>query len=351
MKILILSRSFYPSLGGSETNAEILAREFHHLGHKVKIITQTIGSDLDVNGLIFPFEVIRIPKLGQMISLIKWCDVYLHNGISLRGLWPLILFRRPWVVRHQVWLRTMDGSITKTGGNSNSLTVKFKHWITQFATSISISESIADHLQSPSTVIPNPYRDNLFRIIPDINKTKELVFLGRLVSEKGVEMLLQALAQLADSGLRTKLTIVGDGPDKLSLEKKSEELRVNHQVIFIGSKVGEELVSILNEHQIMVIPSLYDEPFGVVALEGIACGCVVVGSEGGGLKDAIADCGVTFPNGNVQALTEALLDLLQDQDQLSKYRANAPKHLLRHQKSAIAKAYLEVLEITVNSSR
>ena len=101
----------------------------------------------------------------------------------------------------------------------------------------------------------------------------------------------------------------------------------------------------------MVVPSLWDEPFGIVALEGIACGCVVIGSEGGGLKDAIGSCGVTFPNGDVQALTQILLKLLKNPDQTSIYRANAPDHLLRHQKSAIAEAYLQILETAINSSR
>jgi glycosyltransferase involved in cell wall biosynthesis len=351
VKILILSKFFHPSLGGSETNAEILAREFTQLGHTVKVITQTLGNDLDVNGLVFPFEVIRVPNPIQLIGLVRWCDVYLHNGISLRGLWPLLLFRRPWVIRHQVWLRSMNGSINRIGGDSGSLIVRIKHWCSQFAVSIAISKSISDRLECPSTIIPNPYRDHLFRILLDVQKTQELVFLGRLVSEKGVELLLQALAMLANSGLRPKLTIIGDGPEKSKLEIKSEELRVNPQVVFVGSKVGEELVDILNRHQIMVIPSLYDEPFGVVALEGIACGCVVVGSEGGGLKDAIASCGVTFPNGDVHALTETLQDLLQNPEKLAYYRANAPDHLVRHQKTAIAKSYLEVIEMAINHNR
>ena len=101
----------------------------------------------------------------------------------------------------------------------------------------------------------------------------------------------------------------------------------------------------------MVVPSLWDEPFGIVSLEGLACGCVVIGSECGGRKDAISSCGTTFPNGNLQALTEALVNPLQNPQQLASYKANAPAHLLRHQKSAIAQSYLQVLETAINSSR
>ena len=103
-------------------------------------------------------------------------------------------------------------------------------------------------------------------------------------------------------------------------------------------------MQLLNAHQILVIPSRWQEPFGIVALEGIACGCVVVGSEGGGLKEAIGDCGPTFPNGDVQALTQTLVELLTNTGKLSTYRANAASHLSHHTSKAVAKAYLQVLE-------
>ena len=61
-------------------------------------------------------------------------------------------------------------------------------------------------------------------------------------------------------------------------------LGLERQVEFTGVLQGETLVRTLNAHRIMVVPSRTPEPFGVVALEGIACGCVVVGSEGGGLS-------------------------------------------------------------------
>ncbi|BAB76934.1 glycosyltransferase family 4 protein [Anabaena sp. FACHB-709] len=347
MNILLLSMFFYPSLGGSETNAEILARQFSQMGHKVIVVTQTIGNNLDANGLPFPFEVIRNPHWMKLVKLVKWCDVYFHNGISVRAAWPLLIFNKPWVIRHQVWIRRIDGSVNRIGGNPNDWIVKIKRWINQFAVSIAISEAIAEHLNCPSFVIPNPYRDYLFRIIPEANRNKEIVFLGRLVSEKGVDILLESLASLAEYRLSPLLTIVGDGPEKAKLELKSKKLGIHQRVVFVGSKVGEELVSLLNEHQIMVIPSLYDEPFGVVALEGIACGCVVVGSEGGGLKDAIGSCGLTFPNGNVEQLTNILFNLLTHPEQMKFYRDNAELHLARHTSKAIAKEYMKVLEAAV----
>jgi glycosyltransferase involved in cell wall biosynthesis len=70
----------------------------------------------------------------------------------------------------------------------------------------------------------------------------------------------------------------------------------------------------------------------------------VVGSEGGGLKDAIGNCGITFPNGDVDALTQTLEFLLQHPEEQVQYRKNAPIHLAKHRKEAVATAYLRVLE-------
>lgn len=336
MKILISSNCFYPRLGGSETNAEILAREFVKQGHDVKLTTQTPGTSSDANDNPFPFQVIRQPKAHQLMSLMRWCDVCLQNGIILKQLWALYLTQTPWVIRHQTWIRRPYEDATWL--------TRLKLLSAKWATSISISEAIANHLNYPSTIIPNPYRDEQFRLMPEVKRDKELVYVGRLVSDKGIDLLVQAVANLKAFHLAPKLTLIGSGKEKEALRQQAKTLDIEAQVALVGPKVGGELVTLLNQHQILVVPSRWHEPFGVVALEGIACGCVVVGSEGGGLKDAIGNCGITVPNGDVDALTQALAHLLKYPSEQTHYRQNAPIHLAKHRKGAVASAYLRVLE-------
>jgi glycosyltransferase involved in cell wall biosynthesis len=100
----------------------------------------------------------------------------------------------------------------------------------------------------------------------------------------------------------------------------------------------------LNDHQIMVVPSRWDEPFGIVALEGIACGCVVVGSENGGLREAIGPCGITFPNGSVDELATVLRKLLGDPELCSSLRSQREAHLARFEARTIACEYLRIFE-------
>ncbi|HEY9664807.1 MAG TPA: glycosyltransferase family 4 protein, partial [Allocoleopsis sp.] len=276
------------------------------------------------------------PTLQQLLQLTHWCDVFFQGCVSLKGIWTPFLVPRPLIITHQTWYRRADGS---TNWQDH-----LKQLVTHFATNVSVSEAIAQSLPVPSTVIPNSYRDDLFYEMPEISRTTELVFLGRLVSDKGANLLLDALGRLKAMDLTPNLTIIGQGPEETALRQQAQTLNLTHQIHFAGLKTGQDLAQLLNAHQIMVVPSLWAEPFGIVALEGIACGCVVIGSEYGGLKDAIGGCGVTFPNGDVEQLTQRLYHLLTHTHELAHYRKAAPSHLARHTSRAVAKAYLEVIE-------
>lgn len=327
MNILMSSYYFFPSVGGLEEVSRVLAREFARAGHVVKLVTQTPSIEVDD----FPFEVVRRPTPLQLLGLMRWCDVYFQNNISLLLAWPLVPIRRPWVVAHHIWL-------------SHNWKGRLKRWLLlRSAVGISISQAIASEFP-PSTVIPDPYDDQVFHEIPDGPRNRDLVFAGRLVSDKGAYLVLEALTDLRSQGRRLTLTIVGYGPEEAALRRLAQRLGLDDQVYFAGVQRGEDLAMLLNAHRIMIVPSIWLEPFGIVALEGIACGCIVVGSEGGGLKDAIGLCGVTFPNGDVEALTRCLVNLYDHPEHWAAFRAAAAEHLARHTPAAVASAYLRVLE-------
>ena len=140
------------------------------------------------------------------------------------------------------------------------------------------------------------------------------------------------------------VTIIGAGPEEQNLRRLTHELGLDRQVTFAGEKSGALLADLLNRHRILVVPSRWAEPFGVVALEGIACGCVVIGSENGGLKEAIGPCGLVFPNGNAPALAERLRYLLAHPELESSLRQPVPAHLARFKPRAVASACLELMQ-------
>jgi glycosyltransferase involved in cell wall biosynthesis len=338
MRILVYSPAFLPQIGGLELNTAHLAEQIQRSGHEVTVVTTTTGGDG------FPYRVVREPSPAELLRWTRWCDVFYQANVSLRGLWPLFLVRRPWVVSHHSWYCRTDGRIVWQD--------RLKRGLLRFAaSSIAVSQAIAEDLAVPSVVIPNPYRDDLFRRLPEVERTEDLVFLGRLVSDKGVDILLDAMALLTGEGLRPRLTVVGEGPEAPRLREQAARLGLSERVSFLGTRTGEELVEILNRHRILVVPSRYNEPFGIVALEGIACGCVVVGSRGGGLKDAIGPCGDTFRNGDAADLARVLGHRLRHPELDAPCHEQAAAHLARHSMARATAAYLREMERATGRAR
>jgi len=339
MRMLFSSPAFLPSVGGLEIVVALLARELTRLGHEVVVVTKTPGPGQEEG----PYAVVRRPSAGRLLRLTRWCHVFFQANVSLRGLWPLLPIRRPWVVSHHSWYCRTDGRIAWQD--------RVKRRLLRYArASIAVSRAMAAALPVPSIVIGNPYRDDLFRRLPGVERSRDLAFLGRLVSDKGVDVLLDALARLGADGLRPNLTVIGAGPERAALEAQAAGLGLAPQVAFAGARSGEELVALLNRHRILAVPSRYNEPFGVVALEGIACGCAVVGSAGGGLPEAMGPCGRTFPNGDAAALAGVLGELLRSPASVATLLRQAPEHLAAHSAARVAERYAAEIERAVEAA-
>jgi glycogen synthase len=270
-----------------------------------------------------------------LLQKVRWSDVLVQNNISLRYVWPALLLSKPLVIAVQTWIT--DGSLPAT------LTQRIKFSVLRRSTSVSISQAIADHIDSPSMVQGNPYDDQVFVIRPEVQRDRDILFVGRLVSAKGAALLVDAVGDLLPRHPGLTATIVGLGPEEAALRSQVARLGLVKQVTFAGPLSGESLAREYNRHRILAVPSIWREPFGIVALEGIACGCVCVASEGGGLKDAIGPCGITFPNGD-QAAFEIALETLLDAPSLDGYRRGAAQHLAQFSRKTMAASYLRHIE-------
>jgi glycogen synthase len=331
MKILFSSYAYAPGVGGIETVSALLAREFAAAGHEIILITETPAPALRSD----PFEVVRNPSLARLWELLRWGDVVIQNNISLRHLIPALLLGKPVLIVHQTWIRNISGEI---GWND-----RIKHALLPRVKNIAISQAIAHDTNMAAEVIGNPYDDRIFKIIPRSARDRELLFVGRLVSDKGIDVLLRGLGILKKQNVSARLTIVGSGPEETNLRALVCQLELDQAVMFAGEKVGPELAEVMNRHQVIVIPSRWPEPFGIVALEGIACGCIAVGSEQGGLREAIGHCGMTFRNGDSKELADRLQTLLTDSQLREKFRASVPAHLERFRALTVAQRYLALL--------
>ena len=134
-----------------------------------------------------------------------------------------------------------------------------------------------------------------------------VLFVGRLASGKGVHELLRAVAQLER---RAPLRFVGDGPEREALEREAAEIGVD--ATFDGALSPEEVARAMREAVVVAMPSTYPEGLGLVALEGMAAGALVVASDIGGLPESVVDgtTGWLVSPGDVAALSFALADAL-----------------------------------------
>jgi glycogen synthase len=190
-----------------------------------------------------------------------------------------------------------------------------------------------------ATVIPNPYQNDVFKSAERGIRLHDLIFVGRLIRGKGVHILIEALRELEHRGLPRELTIVGNGPELPELVRAADGMAVS----FVGVKRDSELGELVADHKILVVPSLEPEPFGIVALEGLASGCSVVASRGGGLVEAVGPYGVFFEPGNPTALADAILAA----DSQTGSPDGVAQHLAKHHAERIAGKYLEILESTI----
>jgi glycosyltransferase involved in cell wall biosynthesis len=152
---------------------------------------------------------------------------------------------------------------------------------------------------------------------PRSNAGDGICFVGRLTENKGIADLLQAVSILPRPYRSVRVTIVGDGPMRSQLEAQAIRLGINAE--FVGFQPSSEVTRILESSSIFCAPSKTAasggrEAFGMVFLEAACAGLPVISYRSGGVSEAVADgeSGLLVPEGDVDALSAALADLLSN---------------------------------------
>ena len=333
MRILMTTPYFSPSLGGMETVAECLANEFVGLGHDVVVATSTAEDD----GIQRPFTVLRAPSLLTLIKESLRADAVLQSQISLRLGLPSLFLRRPTVIAHHMWTpRTGPGAFVG----------RIKHALLPLADNVAVSKAMAKSLSVPCSVIPNPYQTEIFHGASHAGPKRDLVFLGRLIEGKGLGVLIQSLTLLADRGIHPTLTVIGRGPAEDLHREQVKQRELTAQVEFSGPLRGAALRDRLAAHQLLIVPSVWEEPFGVVVLEGLACGLIPVVSDAGGLPEAVGHCGPIVSRNKPSELADAIERLIKNENYRNKFFEGSVEHLAAHEPSRIAAQYIKALKNT-----
>lgn len=151
---------------------------------------------------------------------------------------------------------------------------------------------------------------------------------GRLGSEKGHLILLDAMAEVAKMIPEVKLLVVGDGPDRAKLNERAKNLGIFDHILWLGVKEQSEVFDLYSVMDVVVAPSLF-EGFGLTAAEAMAAGRPVVASAVDGLNEIIEDnvTGYLFPAGDSKRLARDIIRLLSNHEKSKVMGAKGRKRI------------------------
>ncbi len=352
MRILMLSWEYPPRVvGGMAHVVAELSRALAQEGNEVDVIT-ALDENLPEMEVMDKVNVHRVaPYHGRPLNFFAWVHqlnlAMLEKGVSLNNHRPFDLIHvHDWLaaypgrglkyIYHMPLLATIHA--TEFGRSSGLHTDEQRYinevewWLTYEAWKVTccsrfMREEVQTVFNLPADkieIIANGIRPAAFRAeTPDPAvrqrfaepEEKIVFFIGRLVREKGVQTLLEALPMIRDRFPAVRLVVAGQGPYQEELNRLALQLGVDHQVTFTGF-IDEETRNQLYAHaDVAAFPSLY-EPFGLVALEAMATGTPVVVGDTGGFAETVQDGvnGIRAESGNAGDLAQKIIGILENGD-------------------------------------
>lgn len=309
MKIGLVCPYNVSSNGGVKEIVRDLRSGLKARGHEVRILTPQPRdtSNVDMADMIFLGNGADLKTMKTTPTFSVSVDTDIIDHVLEQEQFDVLHFHEPWVpvVSRQILTRSkainiatfhaaipetiMSRTIVKVVTPYTIPILKYLHEYT------AVSESAASYIRSltddPVQIIPNgidleryTWKDR------SSHKQKTVLYVGRLEARKGVKWLLRAFKLLEMSDPNVHLKIVGNGPDREKLEMLTEDLQLKN-VEFLGFVSEQEKLQLLTSCDLFVSPALYGESFGLVLLEAMASGAMVVAGNNSGYEDVMADLG------------------------------------------------------------
>jgi glycosyltransferase involved in cell wall biosynthesis len=350
VRVLIYTHPFAPQVGGIETYTMLLAQGLStpSKGTSTDLIEVTVATRAAANGMndsALPFRVVRRPRFLKLVDLVRRADVIHVAGPAFLPMLLGWLLRKAIAVEHDGYQAACPNGLffyepTKTdcpghflprryhlclrcnwqnSGRLKSLWMLLmtfpRRWLCRRMTiNIGASYHVARRVALPrsQTVyhgVPNSsagLQDEAVSVSPPLC----FVYVGRMVREKGLPVLLRAARRLADCGYAFRLKLIGDGPERTALERMVNDLGLGNCTHFTGFLTGKELQEAMKGSAAAVMPSLWEDVSPLSAIEQMIQGRPLVASDIGGLGELVDAVGLKFTAGDDAGLAECLRRIL-----------------------------------------
>jgi glycogen synthase len=368
VRILMLSWEYPPkNVGGLSNHVYYLSQSLSNIGHEVHVITCEENEALveEEKSDVFVHRV--IPYSIDTEDFTKWV-MHLNFAMVEAGIKIISSSGKFDIIHGHDWLSVYAAKTLKSSynipmvctihatehGRNNGIRTEMQRYISSAEWTMTYEAwkviACSEYMRGEVHNIFNTPLDKLF-VIPNgistegIKETfdaeefrrtyardeeKIILYVGRHVYEKGIQVLIEAAPDIINSYGKVKLVIAGKGPMTEELKEKTRILGLEDKINFVGYLDDSSKAKLYKISDVAVFPSLY-EPFGIVALEAMESGCPVVVSDVGGLKEIVEHKvnGMKFISGSRDSLNDNVVELLNNE-------------LLR--KSVSEKAYDTVLE-------
>lgn len=191
-----------------------------------------------------------------------------------------------------------------------------------------------------------PGLDNIFKYDTKVKRDRTVLFVGRLIPEKGIQEAIEAflLATSIPSLNDYKMIIAGEGYLLNELKKDYKELIKKGRIVFVGSVTQQKISHLMQKSSVLLFASVWDEPFGMVITEALASGLPVIANDVGYAKKLISDGGYVAKRGNWKQFTNLLQRHLKQGIDVRRMRVVAKKCSKQYKWSNIAKQFIEIYE-------
>ena len=331
MKVLHLGKFYSPVRGGMETILELICdRTAHQVQNSALVANSTFALSEERRGRV---DVIRLPAIVK-IGAVAFCPTMPFRLKAETA--DLIVLHEPNPMALLAYFLARPAGTLIVWFHSDVIRPNwryrlFYHPILQFALAraarvvvssptLAASSSALKPWQHKCLVIPfgieeRPAPDHVLRRADAIRKEEGrpiVLFVGRLVPYKGVDVLLEAMRAIPAVAL-----LVGEGPQRATLQRVAETCGVADRVRFLGEVSNDELAALYRACDLLVLPSVTrQEAFGVVLLEAMAAGKPVVSTDlgtGTSFVNQNDDTGLVVAPGDAEALHDAIGRLAADQ--------------------------------------